>query len=144
MTFLPVPRIVPKLLSLAVVLGLLVTSAAFASGPAKKAAPPDAFLPFDPVTVSVLERMRARGFLTVEFGLYVPDKKLRAEIETRRRALGDAYVRALVVYGADVARVDVAPDLASITDRLQRVTDDVLGQPGARVLLSQAQLRRLH
>jgi hypothetical protein len=88
--------------------------------------------------------MRARGFLTVEFGLYVPDKKLRAEIETRRRALGDAYVRALVVYGADVARVNVAPDLASITDRLQRVTDNVLGQPGARVLLSQAQLRRVH
>ena len=144
MIFFRKPRCAPKLLSLALVFALLSASAAFASAPAKRVTPPDQFLPFDAITVSILERMRVRGFLTVEFGLYVPDEKLRDEIEAHRRALNDAYVRALVDYGADVAQVSAAPDVVSIAGRLQRVTDGVLGKTGARVLLSQTQSRRLH
>jgi flagellar basal body-associated protein FliL len=144
MSAIPVSRIARALLSLAIALALFAGSTAFATAPAKRAALPDEFVPFDAITVSVLERMRVRGFLTVEFGLYVSDRKLRDEIDTSRRALKDAYIRVLADYGADVANVSAAPDVAGIAVRLQRVTDSVLGKAGARVLLSQAQLRKLH
>jgi flagellar basal body-associated protein FliL len=122
---------------------LLAGSAANATAPAKKSAQPDEFLAFDAITVSVLERMRVKGFLTVEFGLYVTDKRLRHAIETNKRTLNDAYVRALADYGADIAKVTVPPDIDGIADRLQSVTDAMLGKKGARVLLSQLQLRKL-
>jgi len=144
MTAFTIPRLARTLLSLAVVFAIFAGSSAFATAPAKKTTPPDEFVPFDAITVSVLERMRVRGFLTVEFGLYVTDEKLRDEIDSNLRALKDAYVRVMADYGADEANVSAAPDLAGIAGRLQRVTDTVLGKAGARVLLSQAQLRKLH
>lgn len=131
------------LAGLALALCLLAGSAALATAPAKKSAQPDEFLPFDAITVSVLERMRVKGFLTVEFGLYVTDKKLRHAVEANRRTLNDAYVRALADYGADVAKITVPPDVDGIAERLQAVTDAMLGRTGARVLLSQLQLRKL-
>ena len=42
-----------------------------------------------------------------------------------------------------VARPDAAPDVEALARRMQRVTDGVLGKSGARVLLTQAQLRRV-
>lgn len=140
----PIPRRARPLLSLALAFVLVSAGSALANAPAKRAAQPDAFVPFKAITVSVLERMRVRGFLTVEFGLYVTDKKLREEIDTSRRALKDAYVRVLVDYGADEAKVSVAPDLVGIAGRLQRATDNIVGAGRARVLLSQTQLRKLH
>jgi hypothetical protein len=144
MTALTIPRLVRTLLSLGVAAAILAGGSAFATAPAKKMAPPDAFMPLDAITVSVLERARVCGFLTVEFGLYVTDKALREEVDTNLRALKDAYVRVMVDYGAGEANVSIALDLAGIANRLQRVTDTTLGRAGARVLFTQAQLRKLH
>jgi hypothetical protein len=137
-------RLARAFFGLVMIAALFAASTALATAPAKKAAPPSEFLPFSPITVSVLDRVRARGFLTVEFGLYVKDKDLRSAVEQNRRALNDSYVRVLADYGAGVARINVPLDLEGISDRLQRATDSMLGQAGARVLLSQAQLRKLH
>ncbi len=138
---------VARVFALAVLMLAAVTLApglALASAPAKKVAPPDGYFPFEPITVSVLERMRVKGLLTVEFGLYVKDEVLRHRVEGKRRVLSNAYVRMLVDFGSGVATADTPPDLKALGARLQRVTDSVLGKTGARILFSQAQLRRVH
>lgn len=132
-----------RTVALALFIAMFGATDTSAAAPAKPVALPDEVLTFKPITVSILEHMRVRGLLTVQFNLLVEDPKFREVVETRRPVLNNAYVRVLVDFGAGAASPDSPPDLEVLGRRLQHVTDSTLGRPGARVLLTQAHMRRL-
>jgi hypothetical protein len=135
-------------------LGILVLAAALAlapaanagentPAPAKKLTASRAFLTLDPFMVSIMENYKVRGFLVLEVTLNMPDRDGQEGATIMRPKLRDAFVRALMEYGAKIATVKRVPDLTGITARLQEQTDGVLGAGKARVLLTQALVRPL-
>jgi len=111
--------------------------------PAKKLTASRAFLTLDPFMVSVVENYRVRGFLILEITLYMPDKHEQEGAEVLSPKLRDAYVRALMEYGAKIATTKRPPDLTGITARLQGQTDGIFGRSKVQVLLTQALVRPL-
>ena len=89
---------------------------------------------FDALTATVFRSDGRRGVLTVQGGLDVKDRALRARATASQPRLRDAYIRALTVYAASLSP-GAPPDVDQIGLRLQRATDGVLHQGGARVLL---------
>lgn len=75
-----------------------------------------------------------RGVLTVECGLDVPDEKLRKLARLSLPRLRAAYVQAVQTYAAGLPSGS-PPGVDFIGRELQRQTDQVLGRPGARLLL---------
>jgi hypothetical protein len=75
-----------------------------------------------------------RGVLTVECGLDVPDDKLRERARQSLPRLRAAYVQAVQTYAAGLPS-GTPPGVDFIGRELQRQTDQVLGRPGARLLL---------
>jgi hypothetical protein len=100
----------------------------------KKKGGGDSFLQFPIMTATLNMGGGRRGVLTVETGLDVPDGGLRARADSLQPRLRDAYVRYLVTYAASVTP-GTPPDPDAIGAALQRATDQVLGKPGARLLL---------
>jgi flagellar basal body-associated protein FliL len=90
---------------------------------------------------TIVGNSRATGMLMVRVGLDIPDAGLRDETERSMPVLRDAWLRSLMAYTATNVRLDTQPDVASIADRLQAITDRALGKKGARVLLRQVALR---
>mgnify|MGYP001102032411 CR=1 FL=1 len=75
-----------------------------------------------------------RGVLTVEVGLDVPNAKLREKAELNLPRLRAAFVQTLQIYAAGMtASMPPNPDVLGAT--MQRDTDRLLGQPGAKLLL---------
>ncbi|NWH08730.1 MAG: hypothetical protein HXY22_08840 [Alphaproteobacteria bacterium] len=111
--------------------------------PARKPTPLESYVLVDPVMVSIVAENRTRGILVVEFGLNVPDGTLREEVPIRERRLRDGYVRTLTLYASSSLRPGRPPDVEAIATRLQRVTDSVLEQQGAQVLLMQVMVRNM-
>ena len=75
-----------------------------------------------------------RGVLTVECGLDVPDQKLHDRAYQSLPRLRAAYVQVLQTYAAGLPPGS-PPNVEFIASELQRQTDQVLGRPGARLLL---------
>jgi hypothetical protein len=75
-----------------------------------------------------------RGVLTVECGLDVPDEKLRKFARLSLPRLRAAYVQVVQTYAAGLPSGS-PPGVDFIARELQRQTDQVLGRPGARLLL---------
>lgn len=124
---------------------LLMAAPAAAEGASTyKSALAPTYVTFDTFTVSVLENYKIRGILTLELALNVPDKTIRREAERQKPRLRDAFVRLLIDHAAQVLEIDRVPDLDGLAARLQDVCDQSLGQAGARVLITQAHLRRLN
>ena len=94
----------------------------------------ESFVQLPSLNASILRRSGRHGVLTVEAGLDIPDAALRARAEKSMPRLRDAYARFLVIY-ADAIPAGGAPDPQVVGDKLQRATDQVLGRPGARLLL---------
>jgi len=117
---------------------------AFAAGtPAKKSktTQSESYLMIEPIYASILDGAKPRGLLLVELGLDVPDENFRHRVSSALPALRDAYVRSLLVYAATAVRPWRQPSVTDIANRIQRVTDQVMGQPGARVLMAQTAIR---
>jgi hypothetical protein len=55
--------------------------------------------------------------------------------------LRDAYVRSLLTYAATSVRAWRQPSVEDIGTRMQAITDRVMGQTGARVLMAQTAIR---
>ena len=107
-----------------------------ASAPAKRRPTPlESYVMVDPLTVTIMHNRVARGLLVVEFGIDVPDEALREKLESSMPLLRDAYVRSLSVYAQTALKPNRQPDAGAIGNRLQSVTDYVLGKNGAHVLL---------
>lgn len=106
------------------------------AAPAKRRPTPlESYVMVDPLTVTIVHNRVARGLLVVEFGIDVPDEALREKLESAMPLLRDAYVRSLSVYAQTALKPNRQPDADAIGNRLQSVTDYVLGKKGARVLL---------
>jgi flagellar basal body-associated protein FliL len=132
----------------AAIVGMLVWVSSASAGeqlsaPANKRRPTplESYVMVDPITVTVVYRRATRGFLVVEFGLDVPDETLRTRVEHDLPRLRDVYVRTMSTYAGGVVRPNDQADVDSISGRLQRVTDYILGGTGAKVLISHVVVR---
>ncbi len=92
------------------------------------------FLQMPAITATVMRPNGRRGVLMVECGLDVADGSLRSRAEVSVPRLRDAYVRFLQTYAAAVP-VGAPPSPDVIAGALQRATDQVLGKPGAKLLI---------
>jgi flagellar basal body-associated protein FliL len=101
----------------------------------------ESYLMIDPLYTSILDGNRPLGLLMVGIGIDVPNAALRDRVERDMPQLRDAYVRNLMTFTAISVRSWRQPDVTQIADRLQGVTDRVLGRKGARILLAQVAIR---
>ena len=77
----------------------------------------------------------------VEIGLDVPDSGLRERVNQTLPALRDAYVRSLLTYAATSVRPWRQPSVEDIANRMQTITNHVIGREGAKVLMAQTAIR---
>jgi flagellar basal body-associated protein FliL len=140
------PYLAPAGLALAALLAALPVRAA--EDDAKKAKAPEhkttqskSYIMIDPIYTTIVGDNRAAGMLMVGAGLDVPDAALRDEVNRSMPVLRDAYIRNLMTFTANVVRTDAQPDVGTIADRLQAVTDRALKKKGARILLAQIAIR---
>lgn len=99
------------------------------------------YVTIDPIYTTIMDGDSPQGLLMVGVGLDIPNADLRDETVANMPALRDAYVRSLMAYSATSVRYWRQPDVADMADRLQRVTDRMVGRPGARLLLAQVATR---
>jgi flagellar basal body-associated protein FliL len=92
----------------------------------------------DPFTVSVIQRQGVTGTFMVAFGIDVPDEALRARAEAILPRLRNNWLLSINQYAGTNLRPRTQADIESLSARLQRVTDETLGKPGAKVLMSNA------
>lgn len=92
------------------------------------------FIQFNTMTATVVRHDGRRGVLTLETGIDVPDEKLRERAQLVAPRLRAAYVQVLQTYAAGISAT-TPPNADFIATELQRETDRVLGQKGARLLL---------
>ncbi len=107
---------------------------AHAAGAEKKKGGGLSFIQFETLTATVIRGDGRRGVMTVDIGIDVPDAGLhqRAVISTPR--LRAAYVQMVQAYASGLG-AGVPPNADYMALVLQRQTDAVLGQPGAKFLL---------
>lgn len=138
-------------LSVLLILALAFAAPALAAGaaPAKKperqerkitASP--SWIAVEPIAVAILRQNRVDGMFLVEFGLDIEDAQLRARAEETLPRLRDAWLRNVSDLAVTRMRVGRQADLDVLTSRLQTTTDQMLGAPGAKILLLQAVVRQ--
>jgi hypothetical protein len=111
------------------------------AGAQRKTTQSESFVAIDPMYATILEGPKARGLLMIELGLDIPDAAMRARVSHALPALRDAYVRSLIAYGATAVRAWRQPSVDDIADRMQTITDRLMGGPGAKVLMAQTAIR---
>jgi hypothetical protein len=119
------------LLTLAVLSAVLPAAA---RGEDKKKTGGESYVQINTLTAYTLRPGSRRGVLTVDCGLDIPDAALRAKVELILPRLRAAYVQQVQIYAGGLAP-GTPPSPAYIARNLQRSTDEVLGRPGARVLM---------
>lgn len=116
-------------------------------GDAKKAKPKAAkrshttlvsYVMVDPFMISVVQDQEVRGSMIIGFGLDIPDEALRLKAEAIMPRLRDGWLMALNRYAGLSLRPKRAADVALIATKLENLTTQILGQPGAKVLMHQA------
>ena len=138
----------PDLFRAATVALVLCTAGAGSAQAAEAAAPAqrkttqsESFVALDPMYATILEGSKPRGLLMIELGLDVPDGAMRARVSHALPTLRDGYVRSLMAYGATAVRAWRQPSVDDIADRMQAITDRLMGGPGAKVLMAQTAIR---
>ena len=101
----------------------------------------ESYIGIEPLYASILDGTRPRGLLMVEIGLDVPDSGLRERVNQAMPALRDAYVRSLLTYAATSVRPWRQPSVEDIANRMQTITNHVIGREGAKVLMAQTAIR---
>ncbi|HUO23038.1 MAG TPA: hypothetical protein VMU59_11030 [Caulobacteraceae bacterium] len=96
--------------------------------------PKPSYMPFSGLAASVARGNGGYGVMSVDAGLDIPDPKLRDVAAEDMPRLYDAYGQVMRTFGASLLPGRV-PDVDYLGRQLQAVTDQVLGRPGARVLL---------
>lgn len=107
----------------------------------RKTTQSESYIAFEPIYASIIDGVRPRGLLLVEMGLDVPDLKMRDQVTLALPLLRDAYVRAMLSYAATAVRPYRQPNLDDIADRMQTITNKVMGREGAKVLMAQLAVR---
>ncbi|BCW87239.1 hypothetical protein sos41_03670 [Alphaproteobacteria bacterium SO-S41] len=101
-----------------------------------------AWVSVDPVSVAIMRQNRIQGLFLVEFGLDIEDEALRAKATETLPRLRDAWLRGMADFASTRVRIGRQADLDALTTRLQTTTEQMLGAPGAKVLLLQAVVRQ--
>jgi len=93
------------------------------------------YIQLSPLTATIIRGDGRRGVLTVETGVDVPGNAgLRNRADISQPRLRAAYLMVLQAYASGLS-AGAPPDADYIAGQLQRETDKVLGQPGAKLLL---------
>jgi hypothetical protein len=100
----------------------------------KKKSGGENYLPIAPITGTTNKAGGRRGVLSVDCGLQIDDAKLRDYAEKSMPRLRAAYVQAIQIYAAGLPSGS-EPNTEFIAQTLQRLTDQALKRPGARLLL---------
>ena len=138
----PVPSPIRSAAAALVLLAMGSASSEATEAPAqRKTTQSESYVVIDPMYATILEGSRPRGLLMIEIGLDVPDAALRGQVSHALPTLRDAYVRSLIAYGATAVRAFRQPSVEDIAQRMQVVTDRVMGKPGAKVLIAQTAMR---
>src|SRR5262249_41749356 len=111
------------------------------AGAPHKTTQSESYVIIDPIYATILDGNRPRGLLLVELGLDVPDIGLREKVNRALPTLRDAYVRSLLIYAATAVRPWRQPSVDDIANRIQVITDKLIGQKGAQVLMAQTAIR---
>ena len=115
-------------------LALTTPLVAWAAGGEKKKAGGESYLPVRTVLGMTLRGANARGVMSVDCGLDVPDAALRTRADQLLPRLRDAYVQVVQSYAAGLP-AGALPNVDYLASALQRQTNAILGKPGARVLM---------
>lgn len=107
-------------------------------GGEEKKAPPTYFA-LEPINAVVLRRDGRRGVMTVEAGIEAKDPKLMERAQASTPRLRAAFAQVLMVYAAGL-RGGAPPDMDYVARELQKACDQVVGKPGAKVLMGSALL----
>ena len=107
----------------------------------RKTTQSESFVAIEPMYATILEGSKPRGLLMIELGLDIPDTEMRDRVNHALPALRDAYVRSLIAYGSTAVRAWRQPSVDDIADRMQTITDRLMGGPGAKVLMAQTAIR---
>ena len=120
--------------ALIVPLALLGPAQARAGGEGQKKKSAGAYLPIATLLGTTLHANGARGVLSVDCGLDVPDPVLHARADQSIPRLRAAYLQIVQSYSASLSPGSL-PNADDIGQALQRQTDATLGRSGARLLL---------
>lgn len=121
-------------LALAALVALEPSAALAAGGGEKKKGGGLSFIQIQTLTASILRRSGARGVLTMEVGVDVPNEQLREKAAASSPRLRAAYAQVLQIYASGLP-VATPPDADYLAIKLQRETDRILGKPGAKLLI---------
>ncbi len=123
----------PLLITLLVSLAL--APAGVQAEDAKKKGGGLSYIQLPALTATIIRGDGRRGVLTVETGVDVPgNAALHNRADASQPRLRAAYLLVLQAYASGLG-AGSAPDADYISRQLQRETDRVLGQPGAKLLL---------
>jgi flagellar basal body-associated protein FliL len=131
----------PMLLAAMLLTGAPAARAAGSEG-GEGAAKVDPYIVLDPLAVSLIDRGRLLGSLIVSASLEVPDAAKQASVQARLPRLHDGYLRAMTEFAETRISVQRPVDVAALGGALQRVTDKVLGDGTASILIGFASVRR--
>jgi hypothetical protein len=122
------------LIALAALLAAPSLAAASEGKDGKKKTGGDSYVPLDTLTAYMPKPNGRRGVMTVDVGLDIPDGRLRDRAELLLPRLRASFVQSVQIYAGGLP-YGTAPDPQFLGRTLQRSTDQILGRPGARVLL---------
>lgn len=122
----------PVALAFALAAALVATSAHAAAE--RKKGGGLSYTQFAALTATIVKPDGRRGVLQVEAGIDCPDGAVKARADLLGPRLRDAYVQFLSIYAGALAS-GALPDADQIGAGLQRKTDQVIGRPGAKLLL---------
>ena len=105
-----------------------------AGGPSSSSASQPSYTRLGSLTASVVRSGGRRGVLSVEAGIDVPDEAFRAAAIQSVPRLRAACSQVVRTFGAAMIAGEV-PDADRLARELQAVTNEVLGRPGAQLLL---------
>lgn len=115
-------------------LALPVAARAGESGDAKKKTGGDSYLQINTLTAYTTRANGRRGVMTVDCGLDIPDAGLRERADLLLPRLRAAYVQTVQIYAGGLPS-GFPPNPDFLGRNLQRVTDEILGRKGARLLI---------
>jgi hypothetical protein len=121
---------------LALAFGLtMIPAAAMASGGGeKKKGGGVTFIQIQTLTASIIRRSGARGVMTMEVGVDVPNEQFRGHAQASVPRLRAAFAQIVQIYASGLPTA-TPPDADFLAQKLQRETDRVLGKPGAKLLI---------
>jgi len=107
---------------------------ALAEAENKKKSGGGTYLPMETLLGTTFRAGGGRGVLSVDCGLDIPDAGLRDFADKSTPRLRAAFVQTIQSYAAGLSP-GALPSAEYIASALQRQTDQILGRPGAKLLL---------